>query len=554
MNPHGADIGGAFLASCLAKATIVLGFAGILARIARRSSAAFRHSVWVVAILAALALPLLEMSLPAWHASVPSRASGLWIRPHAVGEPYTDLADLPAMVINAAIAMPTSETWVPLLLLGWSTGFLYFTLRMLAGLARLMRIEAHSELLRDADWAQTTATLSGSMRIARSVRLVESQNEAAMPLTWGLFHPLVLLPAGARSWPELRRRIVLTHELAHVARRDWLFTICAEIACAVYWFHPMIWLAARKIREEGERAADDVVLLTGIGAPDYADQLLRLAASLSNSGWSSSVALALTRRSHLERRFTAMLSPSLDRRSLSPRTRTLTCLLVSLLLIPLAAFRLPGQNLAGRFSGTIFDPSGAAVPNATVIMTDARTHKIAMTTSDRRGKFLFSALEPGDYELEAVKRGFEDYKAQQILEAGKDAAQDLKLQIAPVTYEDEVVAEGTTKGLPPAEPGGKTMRVRVGGDLQAPKLINKVQPVYPEGAKAAGSQGTVILRAVISMDGVPLSLRVMNDQIDPELARSAIESVSKWRYTPTLLNGQPIEVDTTVQVNFTLLP
>ena len=65
-------------------------------------------------------------------------------------------------------------------------------------------------------------------------------------------------------------------------------------------------------------------------------------------------------------------------------------------------------------------------------------------------------------------------------------------------------------------------------------------------------QGTVILRAVIGVDGVPLSLRVVNDQVDPDLARAAIESVSKWRYTPTLLNGDPIEVDTTIEVNFTL--
>jgi TonB family protein len=56
------------------------------------------------------------------------------------------------------------------------------------------------------------------------------------------------------------------------------------------------------------------------------------------------------------------------------------------------------------------------------------------------------------------------------------------------------------------------------------------------------------------MDGKPLSLRVMNSQIDPDLARSAVEAVSQWRYTPTLLNGQPIEIDTTIQVNYTLQP
>jgi len=88
--------------------------------------------------------------------------------------------------------------------------------------------------------------------------------------------------------------------------------------------------------------------------------------------------------------------------------------------------------------------------------------------------------------------------------------------------------------------------------IQAPKLLNKVQPIYPEAAKAAGVQGSVILRAVIGIEGNPLSLRVMNSQVDPELARAAVEAVSKWRYSPTLLNGEPIEVDTTITVKFTL--
>jgi protein TonB len=64
----------------------------------------------------------------------------------------------------------------------------------------------------------------------------------------------------------------------------------------------------------------------------------------------------------------------------------------------------------------------------------------------------------------------------------------------------------------------------------------------------------VTLQAVISKDGVPLSLRVMNPQIDPNLARSSVESVSQWRYRPVLLNGAPVEADTTIQVNFSLQP
>ena len=64
--------------------------------------------------------------------------------------------------------------------------------------------------------------------------------------------------------------------------------------------------------------------------------------------------------------------------------------------------------------------------------------------------------------------------------------------------------------------------------------------------------GTVNLHAVIGMDGTPLSLQVINTDVDPDLARASIEAVSKWRYSPTLLNGQPIEVDTNITIVFTL--
>jgi TonB family protein len=76
----------------------------------------------------------------------------------------------------------------------------------------------------------------------------------------------------------------------------------------------------------------------------------------------------------------------------------------------------------------------------------------------------------------------------------------------------------------------------------------------PTAAKSANIEGSVILHAIIGMNGNPLSLGVVNTQIDPELARAAVEAVSKWRYSPTLLNGDPMEVDTAITVNFKLLP
>ena len=98
------------------------------------------------------------------------------------------------------------------------------------------------------------------------------------------------------------------------------------------------------------------------------------------------------------------------------------------------------------------------------------------------------------------------------------------------------------------------MRIRLGGNVQAAKIITKVQPIYPESARAGGAQGSVLLHAVVSKDGRPLSLQVLNSQVNPDLARAAVEAVSQWRYQPTLLNGEPVEIDTTIQVKFSLAP
>jgi protein TonB len=126
--------------------------------------------------------------------------------------------------------------------------------------------------------------------------------------------------------------------------------------------------------------------------------------------------------------------------------------------------------------------------------------------------------------------------------------------VGSINEEVDVVAEGTAK-TPPTETPGKPAPVRLGGDIQAAKLLEKVLPVIPrQRNRRTFEGGTVILHTIIAMNGNPLSLGVMNAQIDPELASAAVKAVSKWRYSPMLLNGDPMGVDTAITVNFKLLP
>jgi len=93
-------------------------------------------------------------------------------------------------------------------------------------------------------------------------------------------------------------------------------------------------------------------------------------------------------------------------------------------------------------------------------------------------------------------------------------------------------------------------RIRVGGNVQQSKLVSQVRPVYPPDAKAQGVQGVVQLQAVIGKDGSVQQLTVMSG--DPMLVPSALQAVKQWVYAPTLLNGNPVEVATQIDVNYTL--
>ncbi|HVH72267.1 MAG TPA: energy transducer TonB, partial [Candidatus Dormibacteraeota bacterium] len=111
------------------------------------------------------------------------------------------------------------------------------------------------------------------------------------------------------------------------------------------------------------------------------------------------------------------------------------------------------------------------------------------------------------------------------------------------------VIGGVGTAPPPPKPR-PTGPVRVGGNVQAARIVNRVQPVYPPLARQTRISGTVRLHAIISKDGTIQQLEVMSGH--PLLQQAALDAVRQWRYQPTLLNGEPVEVDTTIDVIFSL--
>jgi HEAT repeat protein len=193
-------------------------------------------------------------------------------------------------------------------------------------------------------------------------------HDAKMPFACGLATPTIVLPAESESWSHERRLAVLLHELAHVRRRDLAAHTLGRLVCAVYWFHPLVWTAARKLRDESERACDDLALACGTRATDYAEHLLDIVTSVRRET-TPMVALAMARRKEFEGRMLAILDPEL--RHSTPSRRQSTALIAALVLISVVVGAATPAPASARQAATQTPTKPDTVHEAIVIASPA---------------------------------------------------------------------------------------------------------------------------------------------------------------------------------------
>jgi beta-lactamase regulating signal transducer with metallopeptidase domain len=338
------------------RGTPLLLLAGAAALGWRRSSAAARHLMWLVAIASMLALPLLSAWLPAWRVTVlPPTIVASAAEPEIVTLPEAVApAPMPVAPVqpSAAMATPVSITieepaaprdWGRIAFFVWCLGASLVALPMVLGHVRVRRLSKSARPAVDGAWGELAAVLPMQLGLAGRVRVLVS-DRATMPMAFGCANPTVLLPANAEQWPFARRRDVLMHELAHVVRRDCLTQLVAQAACALYWFDPLVWLASRALRGEREQACDDAVVRAGARPSEYATHLLQVARDLHVPRTTSLATVCMARRSQLSERLLAILDERRNRRSVSRRFAVPAWLVATLILIPAAAF-VPSRAL-----------------------------------------------------------------------------------------------------------------------------------------------------------------------------------------------------------------
>ena len=457
-------------------------------------------------------------------------------------------------------------------------------------------------------------------------------DDVSGPVTFGWLKPAILLPTSFPTLGVETREAILRHELAHIARHDWLFTLFEEIVRSFLWFHPAIWWLLAQIHLTREQAVDQMVVEQTKSRGQYVEALLAMAGVATELN--AAPAPLFLKKRQLARRVAMLVKEN----AMSKNRVRLTLAAMAALLVPGARFGMmlfpleapaqevkrgnenlihrspveyPAEAIENGIEGTVvlearLDGKGV-VRDARVISGPDELRAAAMksvldwhysiekgappiveiaidfklpkgravpalppsaagtvksidfqgVSAELKEKVLNEiAVKVGDtVSLESRSRITQAVRrVDEHLRVGFVPAKDgIRIFIALLVQQQAPSPGGVIGGIVGSVPTDGSMapkRIRVGGNVQQANLIQQPRPVYPPLAKQARVQGVVRLLIIIAKDGTVKNMELESGH--PLLVPSAQEAVRQWVYRPTLLNGEPVEVQTSVDVNYTL--
>jgi beta-lactamase regulating signal transducer with metallopeptidase domain len=573
--------------------TVVLALGLAAAAAARRRSAATRHALLAAAIASALLMPLLKLLLPElpvvhWPAAASAVSTGIAL----TSADIASRASIDGTIAAAGRGVP----WVAVLASVWIAGVICAASVLATSLVTLARFKKQCRPI-EGRWRALTDDMSRACGIRGHVTLLESA-EPSVLVACGVLRPTIILPAGSSRWPEARIRIALGHELAHIRRKDAAVQLAGEALRTLHWINPFVWVACRRLRHESEFACDDEVLNQGVEATDYATELLDLARQLSGRRVASAATHAIAHRSTLERRIAAMLHHRGNRTSVGRRGWIVTGLTALGLSLPLAAASIapvqqpdaaparatdivlpsaPAVNSAirhetrvfpiqgGTISGRTLDQWGATLPGVQLTLTDLEGRAALTTVTDAMGQFAFRDLPSTKYELAAALAGFAAIRDLVTIAPGAAVQRTITMPLgtvqetitvscgtAPLTAQASRLIAGPLDAMFPTLLAQEFDRVQVGGAIRPPMKVRDVRPLCP--AAVPTNETTVRLTGRIDVDGIISDPKpVPSDGGAPptaDLINSAMDAVRQWRFTPTILDGRPVDVNISIDVTF----
>ena len=327
------------------KVGLVCGIAGIATLLMRGFSAYARKMIWVAALAGLILMPVMAAFTPVWNLSIipgigePSGAYS-YANPGAESGKEMEVGPArpdhePSAAAGAASGFdPGNIHWSEALLLAWVFGAVVMAIWFLFTQLVIRRVErsavpAEGRLLDESERIKSRMGLRHDVRLLLSDRLRTA-------ITAGVTKPVVILPSSSAAWSRERVRLVLSHELAHVKRRDGWIELFAHVATTIHWFNPLVWIAVKQLRIERERDCDNAVLNSGARPSEYASLLMDIAADLGSAARPAWEVVTISQGSNLKDRLLCILNPSINRSTGSRRAATIAVILVFTLILPLS--------------------------------------------------------------------------------------------------------------------------------------------------------------------------------------------------------------------------
>ncbi len=327
------------------KVGLVCGIAGIATLLMRGFSAYARKMIWVAALAGLILMPVMAAFSPVWNLSIIpgiGEPSGAYSYANPGTESGKEMTIGPVQPGRTTSSVPGAASgfdlgsihWSEALLIVWAFGALVMTIWFLFTQIVIRRVE-HSAVFAEGYLLEESDRISSNMGLHRDVRLLLS-DRLRTAITTGVIKPVVILPSCAAAWSNERVRLVLSHELAHVMRRDGWIELFAHVATTIHWFNPLVWVAVKQLRIERERDCDNAVLNSGARPSEYASLLMDIAADLGSAARPAWEVVTISQGSNLKDRLLCILNPSINRSTGSRRAATIAVILVFTLILPLS--------------------------------------------------------------------------------------------------------------------------------------------------------------------------------------------------------------------------
>lgn len=449
----------------------------------------------------------------------------------------------------------------PFLWVAWACGAGIGLLWLLAGAWRIRQVRLRSvpaSMRPDVDALREALAPRADFRWSSDVQ---------QPVTLGIWRPLILLPRRFDDLSDAAQRAVACHELLHVQRRDWLWTLVEAHVRAVLWFHPGVWWFVDRLQLLREQVIDELVVDRTSSRRDYMDALMLFADSARPTVLSS----AFLRRHHLKSRIRELLKEShMSVPRLALTMIALTLVMAGATVATVRALPLDLSAMAAQTGGAsrmeirlAETTPGAGLQQASVSGSDRPIYLHPTALATWADVSVARIIDVGN-SMFGVAVTFNSDTAARMASAtaahlGRPMAVilDGRVVSAPIVrapISDSGVITGITAAA--AQDLIEANFACHSNPAQCvaavlPEPLYREKPQYTQEAMAAQIEGTVLLEVVILPDGSTGNISVVRS-LDPGLDRQAVDALKRWTWKPGTRGGEPARIAVQVQLSFTL--